>query len=143
MSTRASILIVDDDAPIRQLLELVLGTEGYSVTLAADGTEALRRIGQVAPGLILLDDAMPGLSGAAVLRALRARGWATPVLLLSASDDAVAVAATCGATACLAKPFDLDELLAAVASLATSPCAPLVLAGAAPAMLHEPPLAAG
>jgi len=82
----ATILVVDDDAPIRRMLERTLAAEGYAVETAADGGAALARVERSVPDLIVLDVAMPGLDGLAVCRRLREKGLSLPILLLTARD---------------------------------------------------------
>ena len=72
----AAILVVDDDAPIRRMLERTLAAEGYGSSSAADGGAALAAVERRAPDLVVLDVAMPGLDGLAVCRRLRAKGLA-------------------------------------------------------------------
>jgi CheY-like chemotaxis protein len=91
------------------------------VATAADGKQALHAAAAVAPAAILLDQQMPRLCGADVVRALRARGCAVPILLLSATADARQAAAASGADAFLGKPFDLDAVLALVARWVGTP----------------------
>ncbi|MCC6626203.1 MAG: response regulator [Chloroflexi bacterium] len=143
MGMTDALLVVDDDPAIRDLLELVLTAEGYTVALAASGVEALRQIGPVSPALVLLDDAMPGLTGCEVVRTLRAQGWAVPILVLSAGDDSACAAAASGATAFLAKPFDLDELLRTVARLAVPPGLKVVVTKALAGGQFDVAMAAG
>jgi len=115
----AAILVVDDDAPIRRMLERTLGAEGYEVEPVADGGAALAAVERSAPDLIVLDVAMPGLDGLAVCRRLRAKGHGLPVLLLTARDaipDRVA-GLDAGADDYLVKPFATDELLARIRAL--------------------------
>jgi two-component system, OmpR family, response regulator MprA len=114
-----AILVVDDDAPIRRMLERTLTAEGYQVVTAADGGAALATIEQSVPDLIVLDVAMPGMDGLAVCRRARARGLATPILLLTARDslsDRVG-GLDAGADDYLVKPFETEELLARVRAL--------------------------
>jgi two-component system, OmpR family, response regulator MprA len=114
-----AILVVDDDAPIRRMLDRTLSAEGYAVEAAADGGAALAAVERSAPDLIVLDVAMPGLDGLAVCRRVRERGLATPVLLLTARDalaDRVA-GLDAGADDYMVKPFETDELLARVRAL--------------------------
>src|SRR5690242_13682296 len=88
-STPASpdrILVVDDEAALRRMLERTLPAEGFEVTVAADGGGALAAAERAAPDVIVLDVAMPGLDGLAVCRRLRSRGLATPILMLTARD---------------------------------------------------------
>jgi two-component system, OmpR family, response regulator MprA len=115
----AAILVVDDDAPIRRMLDRTLSAVGYAVESAADGGAALAAVERSAPDLIVLDVAMPGLDGLAVCRRLRARGLATPVLLLTARDglfDRVE-GLDAGADDYVVKPFETEELLARVRAL--------------------------
>ena len=115
----AAILVVDDDAPIRRMLDRTLSAEGYAVETAADGGEALAAVERSAPDLLVLDVAMPGVDGLAVSRRLRAKGLAVPVLLLTARDsvrDRVA-GLDAGADDYLVKPFATEELLARVRAL--------------------------
>ncbi len=114
-----SLLVVDDDASIRRMLDRTLTAAGYEVALAADGGQALAAVERAAPDLIVLDLAMPGVDGPAVLRRLRGRGLATPVLLLTARDslsDRVD-GLDAGADDYLVKPFETDELLARIRAL--------------------------
>ena len=71
----AAILVVDDDTPIRRMLERTLGAEGYEVRSAADGGGALAAIERFAPDVLVLDVAMPGVDGLGVCRRVRAGGW--------------------------------------------------------------------
>ena len=114
-----AILVVDDDASIRRMLDRTLSAEGYVVAAAADGGAALAAVEQAVPDLVVLDVAMPGLDGLAVCRRLRAKGLAVPVLLLTARDavqDRVA-GLDAGADDYLMKPFATEELLARVRAL--------------------------
>jgi two-component system, OmpR family, response regulator MprA len=115
----AAILVVDDDPPIRRMLDRTLAAEGYVVESAADGGAALAAIERSAPDLIVLDVAMPGVDGLAVCRRLRAKGLATPVLLLTARDDLRdrVEGLDAGADDYLVKPFATEELLARVRAL--------------------------
>ena len=115
----AAILVVDDDPPVRRMLERTLAAEGYEVSGAADGGAALAAVERSAPDLIVLDVAMPGLDGFVVCRRLRERGLALPILLLTARDavsDRV-VGLDAGADDYLVKPFAAEELLARVRAL--------------------------
>ncbi len=111
-----TVLVVDDEATIRDLLRAFLEEEGYEVATAASGQEALDLAAVAAPALVLSDVLMPGMSGPELCAALRRSGCAAPVVLMSASyrPDGAADAA-CGYSGFLAKPFDLDELLRSVA----------------------------
>ena len=114
-----AILVVDDDAPIRRMLERTLTAEGYAVESAADGGEALAAVERAVPDLVVLDVAMPGVDGLSVCRRLRRAGLSLPVLLLTARDavsDRVA-GLDAGADDYLVKPFAPEELLARVRAL--------------------------
>jgi two-component system response regulator MprA len=113
------VLVVDDDGPIRRMLERTLAAEGYAVATAADGGEALVAVERSAPDLVVLDVAMPGLDGLAVCRRLRAKGLALPILLLTARDevDDRVSGLDAGADDYVVKPFAPAELLARVRAL--------------------------
>jgi two-component system, OmpR family, response regulator MprA len=114
-----TVLVVDDDPPIRRMLERTFAAEGYRVELAADGGEALAAVDRSVPDLLVLDVAMPGIDGLAVSRRLRRRGLALPILLLTARDavpDRVA-GLDAGADDYLVKPFASEELLARARAL--------------------------
>jgi two-component system, OmpR family, response regulator MprA len=115
----ASLLLVDDDAPIRRMLERTLAAEGYAVVAAADGGAALAAVERDLPDAIVLDVSMPGLDGLAVTRRLRAKGLRVPILLLTARDAVHERIAglDAGADDYLVKPFDVDELSARVRAL--------------------------
>jgi two-component system response regulator MprA len=115
----ASVLVVDDDGPIRRMLERTLSAEGYEVASAADGGRALATLERTLPDLLVLDVTMDGLDGLAVCRRLRGKGLALPILLLTARDtveDRVA-GLDAGADDYLVKPFAPAELLARVRAL--------------------------
>ena len=106
------ILIVDDDAYIGQMLEEALTREGYRVSRAYSGTEALLVLDRARPDLVLLDLMLPGLSGEEVLPRLRG----LPVIVVSAKADGEHKAELLlgGAADYVTKPFSLKELLARI-----------------------------
>jgi two-component system response regulator MprA len=113
-----TILVVDDDPKIRSVLERGLRFEGYDVSLASDGHEALRNAREKPIDLVVLDVMLPGMSGLEIARRLR-RGMSVPILMLTARDavpDRVA-GLDSGADDYLIKPFDFEELLARVRAL--------------------------
>ncbi len=116
--TQQSILVVDDEAPMRKLLSSNLKASGYSVRSAADGAEALKLIEEHRFDLLLLDVNMPGPNGLQVLEAVR-RGVDVPILILSGRGrerDKVE-ALDLGADDYLSKPFGVGELIARVKAL--------------------------
>ena len=110
-----TILIVEDDASIREYLELGFGYEGFRVVQAATGSEALTLFGHEAPDVVVLDVGLPGLDGFAVLRAIRERSQ-VPVLMLTARDgvDDRIGGLRLGADDYLVKPFHFGELVARI-----------------------------
>jgi two-component system, OmpR family, response regulator MprA len=110
------VLLVDDDRALREAVARALRLEGFDVTLAVDGPEALELAATKPPDMVVLDVQLPSLSGLDVCRRLRDRGARATVLMLTAKDaigDRVA-GLDAGADDYLVKPFSLDELLARV-----------------------------
>ncbi len=119
MAEQARILVVDDEPAVQNALSRALALERYEVAQAADGREALERLGAAAYEAIILDISMPHVDGLQVCRRLREGGDRTPVLMLTAReevDDRVA-GLDAGADDYLVKPFALRELLARVRAL--------------------------
>ena len=116
---QSRLLVVDDDRDVRDSLRRALGYAGYAVATAANGAEALSAIALAPVDLIILDVLMPMLNGLDTCRALRGRGDATPVLVLTARDaiDDRVAGLEAGADDYLVKPFALRELLARVNAL--------------------------
>jgi DNA-binding response OmpR family regulator len=113
------ILIVDDEAAIREALERALRLEGFGVQTAVDGVAALEEIAQHPPSVVLLDVAMPRLDGVGVIESLRAAGNDVPICVLSARtevEDRVR-GLQAGADDYLVKPFALEELVARLHAL--------------------------
>ncbi|MFS0778902.1 response regulator transcription factor [Neobacillus sp. 3P2-tot-E-2] len=117
MSTKkGSILVVEDEEKIARVLELELEYEGYDVTKAIDGLEALEAYRTGNWDLILLDVMLPGLSGIEILRRIRKNDLHTPVILLTAKssvEDKVS-GLDLGANDYITKPFQIEELLARI-----------------------------
>ena len=117
-----TILTVDDSPSMRALLRNALASEGYAVTSAVDGVDALERLEDdedgVTPDLVITDINMPRMDGFGLIEALRAQArWANvPILVLSTefSDEKKARARSAGATGWIVKPFDPVKLSAAV-----------------------------
>ena len=116
------VLVVDDDPDILQTLALCLSSEGYRVTTASNGREALDLLGKERPACVLLDLMMPVMDGWQFVAELEQRGGRnSPLLILSADRAVQGHAAKLRAEAFLAKPFDLDELLGKVHQLTGGP----------------------
>ena len=113
------VLIVDDEPAVRAALDRALRLDGYDVTLAADGREALDRLADTRQDAVILDVAMPGVDGLEVCRRLRDAGDRTPVLMLTARDaiDDRVAGLDAGADDYLVKPFALKELKARLRAL--------------------------
>ncbi len=110
-----SVLIVEDDPNIRELLQMYLEKDGYAVTLASDGGQGLDKFRSIKPDLVLLDVMMPVMDGWAVCKAIRQEGN-TPVIMLTAkgeTDDKV-TGLKAGADDYITKPFEMKELLARI-----------------------------
>lgn len=112
---RRPILVVEDDEAILLSIEQILTDEGYVVAAAANGKEALEVVDQATPRLILLDMKMPVMDGWAFTATYRERrGPHAPIIVLTAARDSRARAAEIAAVGYIAKPFDLDKLIALV-----------------------------
>ena len=107
------VLVVDDDPDILDALSEILEVEGYDVQRARNGREALQRLEQGLPDLVLLDLMMPVMDGWEFARSL-SPGARPPIIVLSADRNVSAKAKEIGALGWLAKPFELSELLSAV-----------------------------
>ena len=111
-----TILVADDDKSIRLLLEIELTMEGYRVVLANNGLEALRKIKEETPDLVILDIKMPEMHGLEVLEAIRKENKKLPIIICSAyekirDDYAVWASRVAGY---LTKPIDFDHLKAII-----------------------------
>ena len=110
------ILVVDDDLAILEALQIVLENAGYDVTTIADAQKVEREILQRNPDLILLDIWMSGQDGREITKHLKSKDDTkkVPIVLISALSNAEGIAKEAGADDFLAKPFDIDDLLAIV-----------------------------
>lgn len=115
----ARILVVDDDEGVTAMLRRALSYEGYTVTSARNGEEALRRALEWAPDLVVLDILMPGIDGLDVCRRLRAGDPRLAILMLTAKDGVAdqVVGFDAGADDYLVKPFTLSVLTARIRAL--------------------------
>lgn len=110
------ILVVDDEPPIRKLLRVGLGTQGYDLHEAENAAQARRLAREVRPDLIILDLGLPDLPGQELLRSWRAEGVTLPVVILSSrtDEDGIVQALELGADDYVQKPFGMGELLARI-----------------------------
>ncbi len=109
------VLVVDDDEGILGFIRDILTDEGHEVVEAIDGAEALGKAGRQPPDLILLDMRLPVMDGWQFAEAYRATpGPHAPIIVMTAARDAADIAAEIHAQGYLAKPFNLDDLLAVV-----------------------------
>ena len=117
---RHRILVIEDDVETAEQLVDFLGTSGYSIDLAVDGDEGLRRGQSGEYAVVTIDRMLPGIDGITIIRRLREAGIATPALIVSALgevDDRVR-GLRAGGDDYLVKPFAFEELLARVQALA-------------------------
>jgi len=115
----ARILVVEDDPQIRQLTTEILELADFDVTSVANGQEALDELERATPAAMLLDVQLPVLTGWEVARRLQAQGRHVPTVVMTGRVDARRCCAEVGAESCLAKPFDLETLLAEVMRVRT------------------------
>ena len=108
------VLVVDDEPDIRATVAAMLEIGGYDVEEAANGADALHVVEVRPPDLILLDMRMPILDGWGFASELRRRGHRTPIVVMTAARDAAHWAGEIAASAFVAKPFGMDDLITAV-----------------------------
>jgi CheY-like chemotaxis protein len=122
MTTAQDILVIEDDAIMREAVAEWLQTAGYGVRTADDGHAGLTSVGMALPALVVTDLHMPGTGGAAVIGALKRQHPEIPIIAISglfesgfgiSADEVIAL----GATHALAKPFKRKDLLSVVAEL--------------------------
>ena len=121
MPDRITVLAVDDQPQNLRLLDAVLSPRGYRVVTASSGEQAMEKLGEAVPDLVLLDIVMPGIDGYEVCRRIRDNPATAflPVVMITASGDQEKISAIrAGADDFVSKPFNPGELLARVASLA-------------------------
>ncbi len=114
--SKSKVLVVDDDPDVRSFLSTFLELEGYEVLTAANGAEALHSVAGQRPDIILLDLMMPVMDGWTCCRQLKANRYTShlPIVIISASHDLDGQLREVGASAYVAKPFDLDCLLTCI-----------------------------
>jgi DNA-binding response OmpR family regulator len=113
--TPQPILVVDDDPDLRRAIQWALEDEGFNVEMASDGREALEFGVRRRPALVVLDMGLPLVNGDGVAAGLRKiHGGSVPILIITADGRAAEKAKRAGAFHYLHKPFELEELVAAV-----------------------------
>jgi len=123
---RRTILLAADSVTIRKIVELTFGGTDVRVESVGSGREALERLGELRPDLVLLDVVMPGPSGYEVCRAIKSSPRPVPVLLLAGTFEPfdAALARECGSDGHVTKPFDARQLVERVEQLLTAGSAP-------------------
>ena len=118
LSLEETVLLVDDDAALLEVMSIVLSSEGYRVITAADGAEALKKVGGEGLNLVVLDVMLPRISGFEVLKKIREKSD-VPVVMLTAKSQSVdkVVGLELGADDYITKPFDTKELLARIRAI--------------------------
>ena len=113
MTTPLKVLVIDDEPPIRKLLRMGLGSQGYEVLEAPTGKAGLDLLAQQ-PALVILDLGLPDIDGLDVLQTMRLRNESIPIVVLSSRGDEISKvrALDLGADDFVTKPFGMDELLA-------------------------------
>lgn len=119
MANGLNIIVVDDDAPLLNAVEMVLSKRGHEVFKVANARNALRLLGSFKVDLIISDVLMPDMDGLTFVSEIRKRSAVIPILMLSADTDldTVKKAAKLGANGYLMKPFDAHQLVQKAESL--------------------------
>lgn len=121
LTDKRRIVVAEDDAELRRLLVLALGSDGYDVVEAEDGRALIEQIAKLwLIDAVISDVRMPGRSGLEVLAGFRRADWTTPFVLITAfgSEELHEKAYSLGASAVVDKPFDIDNLRILVRALA-------------------------
>jgi DNA-binding response OmpR family regulator len=115
----ARILVIEDDALIRDAVDVILSQLGHQVTAVASGEQGLAQIGRVYPHLVLLDVGLPRMNGVEVLRAIRKAGYRIPILMLTADRSAETVRDVMadGGNGYVLKPFEPEQLVKRVTAM--------------------------
>ena len=115
------VLVIEDDPPVRELLQDVLGEIDYEVVAVHDGSAALQVIRSLRVGLITLDLDLPGLTGSELLRVIHERVSNVPPVIIITSGAPVTRDLQAQAQAVVMKPFDVDELISIIRGLLPAP----------------------
>ena len=112
MNKNYSVLVVDDEPGMREFLEIMLTKEGYEVSIASNGEEAIEKIGKESFDLAIVDIQMPGINGIEVLRTTREKNYNTTIIMITAfaSHESAIEAMKLGAYDYITKPFKIDEI---------------------------------
>jgi CheY-like chemotaxis protein len=118
--SRPTVVVVDDDPSMRALIRLILAASGYEVLEAEDGLAGRHLVMASSPDLVLCDVHMPRMDGFELLEALKSDALTrhVPVVLVTADEDAAAVALVRGAAACLTKPLEARRLIETASAFA-------------------------
>ncbi len=114
---KKNVLIVDDDGSVRKALGKVLTEEGYAVTLAADGGEALERFETGTVDLLLLDIGLPIRNGWDAFERITSRAPAVPIIIITGKENQYDMAVAAGVGALMEKPLDVPQLLKTIQEL--------------------------
>jgi DNA-binding response OmpR family regulator len=114
------VLVVDDDPVFRATLSEALTIAGFRVASAGNGLQALQCVEEERPDLVLLDMEMPAFDGRWFAEAVQRRGWQVPIVLMTARDRVDRLAQEIGATAFIAKPFEMNRLVGQLRALLTA-----------------------
>jgi DNA-binding NtrC family response regulator len=117
MAANALVMVVDDEKRVRDLIRTILGRDGHDVVEAADGEEALRRMDEALPDVLIIDRVMPVMDGMKLIQEARRRDGALPLIMLTGQGDVKTAveAMQHGAMDFIPKPFEVERLRAAVA----------------------------
>ena len=111
---RGKVLVAEDDDDNRNLLAFLLESEGWQITEATNGKEALEKVVKEQPEVLILDNRMPELTGTEVYQQIRAQGIHVSVVLVTAFSDLEELASSLGIRYFLKKPFELPQLIATI-----------------------------
>jgi CheY-like chemotaxis protein len=121
----ASILLIEDDEPLRQILALALVNAGHTVAEAADGNQGIERFHKAPPDLVITDIVMPGREGIEMIMTLRREAPRLPIIAISGAANYARIylgmAAKLGAQRILPKPFSAADLLRAINEVLAAP----------------------
>jgi CheY-like chemotaxis protein len=122
MFSPKKVLVIDDNADSREILEIILSQRGYGVITAEDGIDGQNKAETESPDVIISDLHMPGLHGLEMIQKLRQipRLSRTPIVVLTADRDAKKTAVEAGADSILIKPFSLEDMIRTIAQLLES-----------------------